>query len=202
MRRLCLRTCWLIVVCAVAAADPGSAGGQVERGDGVVRGWVTAQDGPVVGVVLLQGNSSEIRAAPVAVNGRFELHDVKDGAYVLRVTRTRYLFPDTTIQMLNGRLVRAREHGEESSLGGLTNLQNLVLKAQRDIVFVPPPPKFQLLALLRSQYTLIAITLLLAIYLFPKFIDQLDDELLQELTGQRRPAIEKPTEIFAKLRGN
>uniref|UniRef100_A0A7S0G2K8 ER membrane protein complex subunit 7 beta-sandwich domain-containing protein n=1 Tax=Rhodosorus marinus TaxID=101924 RepID=A0A7S0G2K8_9RHOD len=172
------------------------------RGDGIISSRLdqTYRVSGEPAVVVLTDAFGVERKCSVDTRGGFEFREVGDGVYFITVIRSRRFVRPLRIMVENGRVSEAHElDSSTKTLIPRTNKQDLVLVTRHLIPFIRPKAPFPLASMLKSRYTLLLLVAIVLVFMLPKMMDSMDDDLMQELFGTKKPILLSPNEHIRKL---
>mmetsp|Transcript_20367 Transcript_20367/g.82250 ORF Transcript_20367/g.82250 Transcript_20367/m.82250 type:complete len:209 (-) Transcript_20367:1180-1806(-) len=204
--------CWRLLLFGFVLAIVGVRSEQQEgdrdgdtvllKGDGVISSRLDQTyklSGEPAVIVLTDAFGFERRCS-VDTRGGFEFRDVGDGVYFITVIRSRRFVRPLRITVENGRASEAHElDSSTKTLIPRTNKQDLVLVTRHLIPFVRPKAPFPLAGILRSWYAVAIGAAIVLVFMLPKMMDSMDDDLMEELLGTKKPVVLSPNEHIRKL---
>ncbi|KAJ8908099.1 hypothetical protein NDN08_008194 [Rhodosorus marinus] len=172
------------------------------KGDGVISSRLdqTYRVSGEPAVIVLTDAFGVERKCSVDTRGVFEFREVGDGVYFITVIRSGRFVRPLRVMVENGRVSEAHElDSSTKTLIPRSNKQDLVLVTRHLIPFIRPKAPFPLAGMLRSRYALLVLVAIVLVLMLPKMMDSMDDDLMQELLGTKKPIVLSPNEHMRKL---
>lgn len=166
-----------------------------------VEGILQIPGGRFAGNIELTLNGGQFSAL-TRVDGSFTFHDIPTGVYILDASTVHYIFPQMKLKVASDEGTISVLEYKYPGAAKIPSQYPIILKALSSVNYFTPKPKFSILGMLMGNPMMIMMIISVgAMVLFPKMLQGMSPEELEEFKKQSSASGGDPMKELSKMIG-